>query len=193
MRNNFIYLLGMVVLMMSNYHCKSDYEEMVSSELAKDVRSDSLIFGMSIGQTKKDFFETCWNLNKEKLISQGTGNLYAKYIEPYDSINPDPFRKEMQFYGIFDKNDIMRGMDIIYTYTAWSPWDSKYHADSLIVELKEDLLQDYDGNEFIQIQLPEINKSAFVKIDGNRRILLYPKSKNQVALKFEDIKFKLAQ
>ncbi len=173
--------------------CKSDYASYVEREKQTGIRNDSLIFGMYIGQTRKDFFEVCWQLNKQKLISQGTGNRTAKYVEPYDSLANQSRRKELLFYGMFDEKDVMRGMDMTYSYTSWAPWNHDLYSTHLLEELKQFYLKNYEKNPFIEIDLGLSEYKAFVKIDGNRQILLYPKNKKDVVVKIEEVDFRLAQ
>lgn len=183
-----ILLLVMLVGLIS---CKSEYETMVNQEIKKDLVLDSLIFGMKMGMTKKDFYSVCWDLNKQQVISQGTGNKYARYIEPLDDSKVDTLRKELQFFGLFDDQDVMRGMDMIYSYVSWAPWNKGLHADQLAVRLKDDLMNEYEGNEFIEIDIKDKIVKAYVKIDGNRQITLYPKNNKDVAMKIEDLRYKL--
>ncbi len=173
--------------------CKSEYEKSVDRELDSGLVNDSLIFGMRMGQTKKDFFGVCWELNRQKLIAQGTGNRTAKYIEPLDSTETNPTRKEMLFYGIFDEQDTMRGMDMTFTYSAWAPWNKERYSIPLMEELKAGYLKHYGPNPFIEINLGDIKYKAFVKIDGNRQILIYPKNDKDVVVKIEDLRYRLKQ
>ena len=168
--------------------CKSDYTRMVEQELASGMIYDSLIFGMKMGQTRKDFYAVCWDLNKQKLISEGPGNLTAKYTEPEDVVKDKLYRKEMLFYGIFDEKDTMRGMDMTYYYIAWSPWDKRFAVDSLVEDLKNKYETEYPGNKFIAIDLDLPKYKAISKIDGNRQILIYPISVREVAVKIEDLR-----
>lgn len=182
-------LLSTIIITFSA--CKSEYDRYVKRELKSGIVNDSLIFGMYMGQSQKDFYSICWQLNKEQLISQGSGNQMAKYIERLDSIDDVTLKKEMEFYGIFDEDKIMRGMDMSYSYVAWAPWNRGRHADSLAVHLKEIYVQDYKGNDFISIELKNTDYKAYVKIDGNRQILIYPVDIRKVAVKIEDLNYKL--
>jgi len=173
--------------------CKSEYEKTVDRELASGIVNDSLIFGMRMGQTKKEFFGICWELNRQKLIAQGTGNRTAKYIEPLDSTETNPSRKEMLFYGIFDERDTMRGMDMTFTYSAWAPWNKERYSIPLMEALKTEYMKHYGPNSFIEINLGDIKYKAFVKIDGNRQILIYPKNDKDVVVKMEDLRYRLKQ
>ena len=172
--------------------CKSEYQQYVDEELASGVSQDSLIFGMRMGQTKKEFFTVCWDLNKQKLISEGTGNTTARFITGRDtSGNSTAWSKDMLFYGIFDENDIMRGMEMTYSYITWAPWNRDRQSDSLLLRLRDEYLRGYPGNDFIEIDVKGIDHPALVKIDGNRQILMYPKNKKDVVVKIEDLRYKL--
>ncbi|MCO6480862.1 MAG: hypothetical protein J5I94_29740 [Phaeodactylibacter sp.] len=172
--------------------CKSEYQQYVEEELASGITQDSLIFGMRMGQTKKEFFTACWELNKQKLISEGTGNTTARYITGRDSSgNTTPQSKDMLFYGIFDENDIMRGMDISYSYLNWAPWNRGRQSDSLLQHLAREYLRGYPGNGFIEIYIDGLEHPALVKVDGNRQILMYPKNDKDVVVKIEDLNYKL--
>lgn len=183
----------MGLLTVSLGSCKSEYQQYVDAELASGETRDSLILGMRMGQTKKDFFEICWQLNKQKLISQGPGNNRARIEIDRDSTLENSRAKELLFYGIFDGEDVMRGMDMTYSYTAWAPWNEERHAAALVEDLRAQYLRGYPGNEFIEVELPGGERSALVKIDGNRQILLYPKNNKDVVVKIEDLNHKLKE
>jgi hypothetical protein len=183
-------ILIIAAITISLISCKSDYTRAVEQGLGSGMVHDSLIFGMRMGQTKKDFYSVCWDLNKQQLISEGPGNLTAKYTEPEDSTKDRSLRKEMYFYGIFDEKDTMRGMDMTYHYIAWSPWNRNLFSDSLLEDLKRQYIRDYPGNAFIPIELDLPEYQAYAKVDGNRQILMYPKDKRQVVVKIEDLRYK---
>lgn len=179
------------VLALSLISCKSEYQQYVDRELASGQEQDSLIFNMHIGQTKKDFFAICWDLNKQKKISQGTGNATARYLEDQNDLPEGVSAKDMLFYGIFDDKDIMQGMDMTYSYVAWAPWNPEMQSDSLLLHLRDQYLKDYPGNDFIEVNIKTLDYPALVKIDGNRQILMYPKNKKDVVVKIEDLHYKL--
>lgn len=187
------YWLLLLLLATGLMGCKSDYQQYVDREMASTTTQDSLIFGMRIGQTKKDFYAICWDLNKQKLIGQGTGNRTARYVADQDTTGDNLDAKEVLFYGIFDDNDIMQGMEMTYSYIAWSPWNRNKQSDSLLVTLRNQYERHYPGNEFIAIDIKELKTPALVKIDGNRQILMYAKGPKDVAVKIEDLPFKLKE
>jgi hypothetical protein len=186
--NRFSLILFVLFMLCS---CKSEYDKLVRQELATGIRKDSLIFDMRIGETRKDFYTKCWDLNKQELISQGTGNQSVQYLEPLENLSDPTLRKEMLFYGIFDEKDILQGMDMVYRYTTWAPWNEERFAEVLLEDLKNKYATEYPGNNFIKIDLEASEYSAYVKVDGNRQILMYPINDKDVAVKIEDLNHKL--
>jgi hypothetical protein len=175
------------------FSCQSEYERTVSKEMKSGKIYEDLIFDMKLGQTQKEFYARCWDLNKEKKISQGSGNRYAKYLIPEGEIFEEPDPIEMLFYGIFDEEKIMRGMDMIFKYSKWSPWNEDYHSDRLIERLNKHYMHLYEGNPFIKFDTGLDKLPAYVKVDGNRRILMYPLNNHDVSVKIEDLRFKLLE
>lgn len=182
----------LIVVAVSLIGCQSEYQQYVDQELATGITQDSLFLGMRIGQTRKDFYTICWDLNKQRLISEGTGNRTARYITDRDSSGVStPESKDILFYGIFDDEDVMRGMDMTYSYVSWAPWNEARQADQLLLDLRDEYLIHYPGNDFIEIDIKASESPALVKIDGNRQILMYTKNEKDVVVKIEDLHYKL--
>lgn len=189
-RNSAIVVTLLTLLFMS---CTSEYNQYVEREMAKNIQNDSLFLGLKMGMTRKEFYAHCWELNAQKIISQGEGNQTVRfYIEP-DSTQGPEFKKEMLFYGFFDEEDIMRGMDVTMSYTAWAIWNEDFHSTPLMKDLKEMYQHLYPGNDFIDIDVDVLDTPAAVKIDGNREILMYPRGDRFVTVKIRDLNYKLAK
>lgn len=184
-------MLFVGVLALSLQSCESEYQQYVDRELGTGEVRDSLVLGMRMGQTKKEFFATCWELNKQKVITAGTGNQYARYVVDADTLGDNSRAKDMLFYGIFDEEDVMRGMDMKYAYRAWAPWNRDRYADTLLNHLREQYLSGYPGNDFIELEVEGLKAPAMVKIDGNRQILMYPINNKDVKVRIEDLRYKL--
>ncbi len=158
--------------------------------MANGIRNDSLVFNIKFGDSKKDFFNRCWQLNKEGLVSQGPNNKYVQHIlktpkQGKSNIN-------MLFYGIFDRENKITGMDLLFSYTGWSPWNKKLTATNLVPALKDSLETWYPGNPFIALTLKETAEEAFIKVDGNRQITIYARDTKDVVVKMEDLRKKYA-
>ena len=170
--------------------CESEYSRTVKSELKTGVVHEDLILGLKIGQTQKEFYDHCWQLNKAKIVHQGPGNRFARQYILLDSTAQDAKKVDMLFYGIFDQAKVMHGMHMIMSYVAWSPWAKEYQATILLEELKKKYLREYAGNPFIEITIDEDIK-AYAKVDGNRQIILYPSSDKDVTVKIQDLRHKV--
>lgn len=166
--------------------CKSEYTKLVESEREKGLVYKELPLDLSMGMTKKEYFSECWELNRKQMISQGSGNQYAKYeLIPNGEID-SLMKVKMLFYGMFDEQEVMHGMDMIMEYNAWSPWNKNFHSPALIKSLEKHYLIEYEGNSFISLPVTD-ELVARVKIDGNRRITMYPLSSQQVSVKIIDL------
>ena len=171
---------------------KSEYTKLVNNEMAKNIVNDSLIFGMTFGQTRKLFFDQCWKLNNQKVINQGSSNNFVEYQLPTkkgDSLN-SPIT--LLFYGIFNKKKIMTGMDMKFRYVAWSLWNKSLQSDKLVPVVKDSLKTWFPGNDFIVIPAKKTKGEIHVKIDGNRRILIEPITDSRtVDVRIDDLRYVL--
>jgi hypothetical protein len=173
--------------------CESDYSKFVKRELATGVKNDSLFFGMKFNDSKKDFFDICKELNEKELVTHGPQNKFVKYN--MKSNGGDVSNIQMLFYGIFDKDGMkvfdrdkkMTGLNMRFSYSAWAPWNKNLYSSELIPVLKDTLKKWFPGNEFMTVDIKEINKKTYVKIDGNRQIKMYVLDDEVVAVKIEDL------
>ena len=173
-----VLLVGMAVLVFSGC-MKSEYQQLVDSELAKGVRQDSLFLGLYLGMTEKDFFDRCWQLNEEQVLTHGNGNISAKY-----EITELPYVANLNFYPTYFEGKIIE-MPTTLQYKAWSPWDKTKSADSLqMAALK--LFDKWYGGDFLKIEHPE-KQPAYVKVTGNRRLVVSKINDQMVQAVFTDL------
>jgi len=171
--------------------CKSDYTRYVEREMATDVKNDSLIFTLELGMNQKEYFDSCWQLNRRQIIAQGDGSGNARYIIRPDSTAADQSKAmEMLFKGVFDNNKIMRGMDFDYSYTGWATWNEHLQSDSLLLSLKNTISADYGGNPWLEVKMEDLGVTSYVKIDGNRQFLIFPVDQRTVKVKIADLDHK---
>jgi hypothetical protein len=185
-KNLIIFFLG--VVMFSS--CKSEYDRLVSSEKEKGIVQDSLYLGMKMGISRQQFFEACAQLNKDSLVQQGKGvNVFYEIplLDGEDSVK----RKEVNFFAIFDEAKIVRGMQFSFSYKSWSPWGKDLQAYNLLLDIKHRFEKDYGGNKFIEVEFDNFKNKIWVKVDGNRRMIMYPTDAMHVRLKIEDLNNKV--
>lgn len=175
-------LLALCCTVLAVYSCEreSKYERIVKGELAKGVRHDSLFLGYKLGMPRDEFYDYSWKLNKKHLVRQGPGNLSIEY--ELDKELPHP--GTMNFYPDFKDQKIHR-MRVLFSYDGWAPWNDNLGADSLIFDVKK-LMEKWYGTGFFEIEKPQMGTS-FVKIDGNREILIFKADETRVNVFFTDL------
>lgn len=188
--NNIIFLLGFLLLNLIAASCESEYTKTVNEEAEKGVRNDNLILGMEFGDTKKDFFEKCWQLNNKGLVTHGPNNQSVQYELVSNREDKNLTAINMLFFGDFNANNIMIGMDMEFNYKAWAPWNQQFEGDKLLPVVKDTLMKWFPGNGFIPVQVDKIDKETHVKVDGNRQIIAYVKDRKDVIVRIEDLKYK---
>ena len=167
MRGKFYLLIFLItIITLTSCSKKQHYESLVERELASGVRNDTLFLGLTLGMTSESFYKKCWDLNKQGLIRQGSGNTSVAY-EMKEELK---FIADVNFYPSFFEDKIYE-MPVQFKYKAWAPWNKQMGADSLQVDILS-LFESWYGNGFFEIS-PSERKKAYVKVDGNRRISIY--------------------
>lgn len=177
--NKFPFIL---ILSISLVSCKSEYEKMESRELSSGKVENEIFLGLKLGMDKKTFYETCWDLNKKGLLSNGPGELSVEYSVVLPSGNP----AKMRFYPKFEDEKIYL-MPVEFTYEGWAPWNEELAVE----KLREDvvtLFKDWYGPDFIEVANEDKSQIAFVKVDGNRRIRIFRKQLSIVRAEIVDLK-----
>ncbi|MDP5158960.1 MAG: hypothetical protein NWQ07_10315 [Flaviramulus sp.] len=178
---NKILLFSSIILV---YSCQSDYTKLVKKELASGVKNDSVFYNLKFGQTKSHFFETCWELNKKRILTHGPNNSYVQsFLYPKDSTNTTETMR-MLFYAKFNSKDIIKAIDVKFSYVAWAPWNKELQSDKLLPKIQDTLMKWYPGNDFMKV------KDVLVKVDGNRQIQLSIESEVEVSVLIEDLSYK---
>lgn len=159
------------------------YHDLVEKEKSRNKKVNDIFMGISLGMTSKDFYMHCWDMNKKGLFTDGSGNTAVKYKLSNKELKHDA---EMNFYPAFTNGKIA-GMWVKFQYTGWVPWNKKLDSDDLL----EDVLQLYKewyagGNPFITIDDKE-RGTIYVKVDGNRRIIIGRFDEVQVKVDYTDL------
>ena len=153
--------------------------------MAKNKNNDTIFHNLKFGQTKKEFFEICWELNKNGIATHGPSNSYVQtFLYPKDSTKLTE-KMRMLFYAKFNDNNIINAMDVKFSYVAWAPWNEDLKANKLLPKIKDTLMKWYPGNEFIKVK-----DDILVKVDGKRQIQLQVNSDRDVSVLIEDLEYK---
>jgi len=80
-------------------------------------------------------------------------------------------------------------MDFQFYYDAWSLWNKELQSDQLIYSVKDSLTTWYPGNDFIEVTSKD-SIITFVKVDGNRRIMINPLDDDRIVkAKIDDLRY----
>lgn len=168
-----------VLLAFSSCSQETTYEQVLEKELSRNVRYDSLFFGLKLGMTRSEFYNRCWELNAQGIFYQGSRNTTVLY-----KLMDLGSEIDMDFYPNF-QNDSIVEMPVYMKYAGWAPWNKEMFGDSLQLDLIP-LFEDWYGEGFFPITLAD-NSKGYVKIDGNRRILLTVQDDISVKALFSDM------
>jgi len=159
---------------------KSKYEQLKARELAKGIREDSLFLGLYLGMSKKDFYDHCTELNKQRILTIGTRKVSTVYKLEEGLDHP----ALMNFYPNFYDGKIAE-MPVSFNYEAWAPWNKDLWSTKLLPDVVH-MLEEWYGKGFIKVERPK-RKPIFVKIDGNRRIIVSIEDDTHVDVLFTDL------
>ncbi len=170
----------------------SEYSRLVEREMASGAVYDSLFLGMRFGQSKQEFFRKCWKLNQKGIISNGPGSNSVKYELPSNENDLLHRNITLLFFGDFNDDKIMTGMDLDFYFDAWSIWNKSLQSDKLLPVVMDSLKKWYPGNNFIKVPIKNDSLELLVKVDGNRRIILRPLNDDRmVKAKIDDLRYVL--
>jgi len=179
MSMKYLFLISLFLMFPFLVACddRSEYERLVERELDRGVRYDSLFLGYELGMQRQDFLDHSWELNQQRVV---TGGAQVQYKMKDLSAAATKI-----FYPDF-KNDRIHRMPVEISFDAWAIWNREFHSDSLIVQLLEKY-EDIYGDGFIYTHHPELGRDAWIKVDGNRRITIYPKDDRTARVEFLDL------
>ena len=156
---------------------RSAYDRVVARELATGARVDTLFLSYALGMPKQAFFDSSWALNRRGLVMQGPQNQNVQYKLP-DAL---PYPATMLFYPDFHADRIFQ-MRVRFGYDDWAPWAKRLSSDSLESDVVA-LLERWYGKGFFEHDATGTAlapRRQFVKVDGNRRILVMKYSDREV-------------
>lgn len=163
------------------FSCKSEYQKLEEKELASGKEVNELFLGLELGMPKRDFFETCWQLNKQGKLTNGPTELSVEY----SASMPSGFPAKMRFYPQFDQEKIYL-MPIEFTYEGWAPWNEELSAEKLREDVVK-LFESWYGPGFIEVRSEDKSQVVYVKMDGNRRIRIFKKHISAVRAEISDL------
>ena len=159
------------------------YDQLVKSELSGGKHVDSIFWGIHFGMTGKEFFAYCWEMNKKGLFTDGESNTAVLYRLDHNELN---YPASMNFYPDINNNKITK-MGATFKYDGWAPWNKQMFSDKLLTDVLHLYQKWYPaGNPFFAVNKPG-KSTIYVKVDGNRRIILGVQNDMTVKADYTDL------
>ena len=162
----------------SNSSPLTDYQLAVSESLSNQEKENGLVGGLHFGMTQATFFDYCKRQQKLGRMNDGADNMIRVYVDS----SAIPGTTVLEFYPGFNENgeiNFLKGR--IYSL-QWAPWSPQYNALNLLDEGREYLIEQLGGAPFKQYE--SVKENTLVKLDANRRVLIYPHEFAQERLVF---------
>ena len=192
---NFLILIILCVGLLNLYSCepsildKKSYSKLINDETGKNKRYDSIIYGVKLGMTYDEFNYYVFKENREGLFFPSMGGSMVKtYLKKgFD------YPVQLDFYpkNVEGKSIPLKEYKAYIRYKDFSIYNKKMSLNNLLDQTLQSFEKGYKGNKFYKITNDQdiFVKYNYLKIDGNRKILIIPSSAlNQLYILFEDLK-----
>lgn len=167
-----------LALLATNCSQEADYESMVQEGLNSGIENNELFLRYELGMTRDDFFAVSWEMNRDEIISG-----LVKIDYEFEGLKS---RALMRFYPDF-VDDRISNVPVDVQYLGWAPWNSDLSSDSLVVDLVSYYEEDLNAS-FKYVYVPHLDKNAYVSVQGNRAVKIYPLTDMVARLEFTDLK-----
>lgn len=162
---------------------ESEYDKVKREELASGKVVKQLFLGLEFEMTRKQFFDTCWELNRQGILFNGAHELMVRYQPELSSGN----KVNMYFYPRFENGEIYY-MPVEFQYQNWFPTNPNTTSENLVNDVVK-LFEEWYGKGFFKVEAKN-GAFAMVKIDGNRLIRVYIKHLSAVRVDILDLRVK---
>jgi hypothetical protein len=190
-----ILVVAMAVVLILVSACRNGadtYSGLVEKELTSGKTANQLLMDIHFGMTKKEFFNYCWTMHNKGTFDDGANSTAVLYRirggqTPGQPGMPGQLKHaaSMNFYPVFRKDTIYK-MWAQFAYDAWAPWNRNLFSDSLMLDVVRLYNQWYPGNDFLKLT-DEHRGTIYVKVDGNRRIIVGKKDDAHVNVDYTNL------
>lgn len=184
-------VLPFLLLASACHNDAGSYSGLVAKELASGKIANQLLLDIRFGMTRKEFYSYCWTMHNKGTFDDGANSTAVLYRLPGPGQQkPGPgqlrYPASMNFYPEFQKDSIYK-MWAQFQYDAWAPWNRHLFSDSLMLDVVRLYDQWYPGNSFLKLTDPQ-RGTIYVKVDGNRRIIVGKKDDSHVNVDYTDLR-----
>ena len=84
----------------------------------------------------------------------------------------------------------MTGLDMRFYFLGWAPWNDSLQSNKALPTAMKKLMEWYPGSDFMLIENENIPNQSYVKIDGNRQIVVHIMDDRYVRAQLIDLRYK---
>ena len=203
MKNRYSYFFLLVIIHIGFFNlfsCGSDssvidkksLDKLIIKETSRSQRYDSIVYGVKLGMSSDDFFYYVDKAYREGLFYPSRGNTMVK-IE-FNKGFDHPVNFEFFPANAKSKFTPLKQFKAGISYINYSIYNQEMTLSKLLKQSIQFFENGYKGNKFLKVPNNKdiFIKYNYVKIDGNRLILIKPSSTfNELNIIFEDLKPKI--
>jgi hypothetical protein len=173
-----------ILLATNDKAAQKNYNDMLYKESKKNVRNDSLLYGIFFQMPDTTFYSYCTKMFKKGIFNGG----YDYEVEVHIT---DAFERPVQlrFYPVFEKS-VITELPCRFSYINANVYKKEDRANVLLNELIPVIMKWYGGNIFVEMPTHNPLKGpTYIKIDANRQITIAEGDNvTEVEVNFKDLK-----
>ncbi|MEL6697209.1 MAG: hypothetical protein AAFP89_13250 [Bacteroidota bacterium] len=158
---------------------EEEYQALLKEEVPKGLQDDELFLGLHFGMTSKDFYATCWELNKQEILLAGGANASAQF-KPEDLMP----KGKIDFYPEFKEGKIY-AMPFLVSAEMWDITQKELYAKQYVKTVVQ-LMDKWYGTEFKLYEDPEAGK-ILIDVQGSRETRVSIKDDQYVKVTITDL------
>jgi len=178
---NWIIIVSFSLFILS---CQSEYDKVKQRESSSGKIYTDLFLGLELEMTRKQFFDSCWEMNQQGILVNGAHHLQVLY----NAELPSGKTADMNFYPKFE-NERIYFMPVEFKYHGWFPNNPEVSSKALLGDVV-DYLEGWYGKGFFEVTNKDKSVRAMVKIDGNRLVRVFVKDLTSVRVEILDTRVK---
>ena len=159
------------------------YRSRVTDGLSTDEGPTETVLGIQLATPSQAFFDRCTELNRQQLITMGTGSNTVDHALPSDLGRPAVMSIQPEFTDGAARR--VASIQVDFHYLDWSPWNRSASADSLLPDVVRYLGRTVPV-EFDRLDHPQ-QGTTYVSVDGKRLLAVWKLDDSKVRGMFTDL------
>ena len=157
------------------------YDDLKIESLETGIIHDSLFLGMYFKMPRDDFYNYCYEKNREGVFTHGQGNMSVAYDLGDQLSHP----ATLNFYPRFNPREKwISGMNTSVHYKDWAPWLKDRFAQPLMDDFAP-VLEEWFGKSMVKVT--KDGKPFYYILDGNMELTMTPLDDQMVDISITDL------